>query len=121
MSDDRSYSSTRIQESGQRSYDFLNPTNIYISTRSLKRKIQMLRIVEAVRDYLASHEGKLPKTLDDIKDVPIPVDALTDQPFLWKVDGKVATLKSPPLPAIAVEPGSAADLMSVLEYRLEVK
>lgn len=101
--------------------DFSDPTLIYVSAWSLKRKIQSLRIIESVRHHLATHDGKLPETLDEIKDVSIPLDPLTNQPFQWKVDGKTATLKALPLPADVIEPGSATDRASVLEYRLQVR
>jgi hypothetical protein len=109
------------ETTGTKGFDFLNPTSIYISTWSLKRKIQSLRIIEAVRHHLAMHNNQLPETLDEIQEVPIPVDPLTDQPFQWKVDGKIATLKAPPLPDDVVEPASAVATGNVLEYRLQVK
>jgi hypothetical protein len=106
---------------GAKGFDFLDPVSIYIASWSLKRKIQSLRIIEAVRHHLAAHDGQLPETLDDIKDFPIPLDPLTDQPFRWDVDGKTATLKAPKLPVNVVAPGSATDRTSFLEYRLHVK
>jgi hypothetical protein len=101
-------------------FDFFNPTSIYVSIWSLKRKIGMLRIVEAVRDHLATHEG-LPASLDEIKHVVVPVDPLTDQPFVWTVNGNTAMLTAPPLPADLVAAGSAETAASVIEYRLEAK
>lgn len=109
------------QKTGAKRYDFLNPTSVYVTAWSLKRKIQALRIIEAVRHHLATHEGKLPEKLDEVTDVPIPYDALTDQPFIWQVNGKTATLKAPPLPADVVEPGSTIDKSSVVQYRLRVE
>ncbi|MSR60051.1 MAG: hypothetical protein EXS05_20835 [Planctomycetaceae bacterium] len=106
---------------GAKGYDFLDPVSIYVSAWSLKRKIQALRIIEAVRHHLATHDGKLPETLDDIKDVSIPLDPLTDQPFQWEVDGKTATLRAPHLPVDVIAPGSATDRASFWEYRLQVK
>jgi hypothetical protein len=109
------------EKTGARGYDFLDPVSIYVSAWSLRRNIASLRIIEAVRHHLAAHGGKLPETLDEIKDVPIPLDPLTDQAFQWKVEGKTATLKAPPLPAEVVEPDSATARGQVLEYRLQVK
>lgn len=113
---------TKSKESG-----VFDPASIYVSAWSLKRKIQSLRIIEAVRHYLATHQGQLPATLDQIKGVSIPLDPLTDQAFHWKVDGKTAVLKAPPLPAAAFvaadafEPNSATARANVLEYRLQVE
>jgi hypothetical protein len=109
------------EKTGIKGMEFLSPTSIYVSAWSLKRKIDSLRIVEAVRHHLATHNGQLPETLDDIKAVSIPVDPLTGQSFEWKVDGKIATLKAPPLPADAIEPGSSIATANALEYQLHVK
>jgi hypothetical protein len=101
--------------------DILNPTFIYVRVWSLKRKIQALRVIEGVRHHLATHDGHLPSSLDEITDVSIPVDPLRNQPFGWKVEGNTATLKAPPLPADVVLPGSVEAAASALEYRLQVK
>jgi hypothetical protein len=61
----------------------------------LDRKFAALRCVEAVRLYAAGHGGKLPPTLGDIKDVPIPDDPLTGKPFEYRVEGDRATLTGP--------------------------
>jgi hypothetical protein len=100
---------------------FLNPIHIYVSLRSSQRKIAALRIVEAVRHHLALHGGTLPDSLDQIQELPLPLDPLTDQPFQWTVDGNTATLKGPPLPSDVAKLGSPTEVASVLEYRLHVK
>jgi hypothetical protein len=109
------------RKTGEKEIDSLSPTSVYVSVWSLKRQIQSLRIIEAVRHHLATHDSRLPETLDEIEDIPIPLDALTDQPFQWKVDGKIATLKGSPLPADMIEPGSATAIANILEYRLRVE
>lgn len=109
------------EKTGAKKRDFPNPTSIYVSAWALRRKIESLRIIEAVRHHLATHDGKLPETLDEIKDVSIPLDPLTDRPFQWKVDGKTAILKAPRLPADVIETGSATDKAHDLEYQLQVK
>lgn len=84
-------------------YDFFkNPLFNYMTLHSIYRRIQTLRIIEAVRHYAAGHEGKLPEKLDDITDLPIPLDCFTDKPFVWKVEGNVGTLTAPELPADVV-------------------
>ena len=107
---------TSIKES-----EFFNPTSVYVTAWSLKRKIQALRIIEAVRHYLVEHDGKLPATLDEIKDVPIPIDPLTEAPFVWRVEGNSAVLKAQALPASAVAPNSTPASKGFLEYRLRLK
>ncbi len=98
----------RLKDSSQVMEEFLveplsfspfNSTKIYLSVWSLKRKIQALRIIEAVRHHLKMTGGKLPASLEDIDDLAIPVDPLTGQPFVWRVEGDTATLSAPLFPA----------------------
>jgi hypothetical protein len=64
------------------------------------RSIAALRVLEALRMHAASHDGKLPATLNDIKEVPIPLDPMTGNPFLYRLDKNGATLyAAPPTPA----------------------
>ena len=109
------------EKTGTKPNESFDPSSTYLSVWSLKRKIHAMRIIEAVRHHLAVREGQLPASLDEIKDVSIPVDPLTDQPFEWRVGGKTAILKAPPLPADVVVPGTAAANASYLEYELHVK
>lgn len=109
------------EATGASGLDMVEPISIYLSTWSLKRRIAALRIIEAVRDHLAHHEGQCPATLEEIDTVPIPLDPLTELPFEWRVDGPVATLKAPPLPADVVEPATAMATQHHLEYRLRLK
>jgi hypothetical protein len=59
----------------------------------IDRRIAALRIVEALRLYAAVHEGQLPKSLSEIKDVTIPVDPLTGKAFEYEVVDGTAVLK----------------------------
>jgi hypothetical protein len=61
----------------------------------LERKINALRCVEALRAYAATHEGKLPARLEDVKDAPIPADPVTGKAFVYKLTDGKATLESP--------------------------
>ncbi len=62
------------------------------------RRVAALRCVEAVRLYAAAHDGKLPASLDDIKDVPIPADPVTGKPFGYRLVGDRAFFSSTPFP-----------------------
>jgi hypothetical protein len=62
------------------------------------RRIAGLRAVEAVRAYAAGHDGKLPATLADVKEVPVPLDPATGKPFRYAVKDGVATLSAADLP-----------------------
>jgi len=76
----------------------------------LDRRVAMLRIVEAVRIYAAGHDGKLPESLDAVKEVPIPLDPVTGEPFTLKIEGDVATLVPPNAP-----------LMFLPDYRISIR
>jgi hypothetical protein len=65
------------------------------SRAKLERQIDILRCVEAIRAYAAAHDGQLPATLDDVKELPVPTDVVTGKPFVYKKDGANATLESP--------------------------
>lgn len=78
----------------------------------LGRDIAILKCVEAIRLYAASHGGKLPGVLADITEVPIPDDPLTGKAFDYKVSGSKATLESTP----------AAEVKEyALRYNLDLK
>ena len=64
----------------------------------LQRSIAALRIVEALRCYAANHQNKLPEHLEDVADLPIPVDPQTGQPFSYTLTNGRATLAGPPQP-----------------------
>ena len=59
----------------------------------MERDFTSLRIIEALRLYAYNHEGKLPESLDDIKEVPIPQsNPLTGKPFSYRLEGDTAVL-----------------------------
>jgi len=62
------------------------------------RDIALLRLTEALRMYAAGHKGKLPQSLDEIKEVPIPTNPVTGKPFPYEVHGDRATIV-PVMPA----------------------
>jgi hypothetical protein len=60
-----------------------------------ERQIDSLRVLEAIRLYAAAHEGRLPEKLDDITEVPLPLDPLYGKPFIYYLVGDKAILESP--------------------------
>jgi len=70
------------------------------ATAFLDRQIAALRCVEAIRLYAAAHDGKLPATLADIKEVPIPDDPMTGKPFDYKPEGDKAILSGSAPPGL---------------------
>ncbi len=61
------------------------------------RRFEVLRVIEALRIYAAAHEGNLPKKLEDVTEVPIPIDPVTGKAFEYRREGDVATLRGPAL------------------------
>ena len=68
------------------------------SRTRMDRRVAALRCVEAVRLYAAAHDGKLPASLDDVTDVPIPMDPVTGKPFGYRLVGDRAFFSSTPFP-----------------------
>ncbi len=53
-----------------------------------------LQNIEAIRMHLAQ-TGKLPATLDEIRVVPVPLNPVTHEPFLYRLEGDTAILELP--------------------------
>ncbi len=69
--------------------------NVFKAANRLDRHVAALRCVEALRIYAARH-GRWPTRLEDVKDVPVPLDPLTLKPFNYKVrDGNHAVVATP--------------------------
>lgn len=66
------------------------------SLAQLDRHIALLRTVEAIRDYVARHEGRLPERLDQMVDLPLPINPMTGRPFAYRVEGRTVFLDAPP-------------------------
>jgi hypothetical protein len=67
----------------------------YVRAR-LDRQLAALRCVEAIRLYAAAHGGRLPATLADVKEAPVPADPFLGKPFAYRLDKGSATLEDPP-------------------------
>jgi hypothetical protein len=88
---------------------------VYAATVRLDRHIAALRCVEAIRLYAAAHDGKLPAALDQIAEVPVPVDPMTGKSFEYQADGTKARLSA------AAPPGMASFPQNALDYELILK
>jgi len=71
-----------------------------------ERDFAILRCVEAIRMYAGENGGQLPKSLDDITKVPVPIDPMYGRAFDYKVTDSGAVLESPVPPG-----GNAKDGM----------
>jgi hypothetical protein len=78
----------------------------------LDRRLAALRCVEAVRLHAASHEGRLPSVLDEIKEVPVPADPMSGQAFGYRISGSSAALEAP------LDLGRPAELSTIYEITL---
>jgi hypothetical protein len=67
----------------------------FVALHRLDRRIAALRCVEAIRIHAAAHGGSLPQRLEEITEVPVPIDPLLDQPFHYEASGDHATLSAP--------------------------
>jgi hypothetical protein len=68
----------------------------------LEEFVAALRCVEAVRLDAAAHDGKLPASLGDVTEVPLPVNPFTGKGFdgEYKVSGDTAVFDMPPPPGM---------------------
>jgi hypothetical protein len=57
-----------------------------------ERELAAIRCIEAIRAYAAAHQGKLPQSLDQITEVPIPDNPLTGKPFPYRLENQTAIL-----------------------------
>lgn len=59
-----------------------------------ERRVAALRAVEAIRLHAAVHDGRLPESLDQITEVPVPVNPFTGEAFAYRLEGETAVLKA---------------------------
>jgi hypothetical protein len=76
---------------------------VYAAHVRIDRRIAALRCVEAVRLYAAAHDGKLPQSLEEIKDAPTPLDPVTGKAFDYHVAGDRAFLSCTPFPGLPTD------------------
>ncbi|HIG26868.1 MAG TPA: hypothetical protein EYQ50_03380 [Verrucomicrobiales bacterium] len=76
-------------------YDLLPAvTKTYFRFAILERRIDELRILEALRLYAGSSGAGLPESLDQIKEVPIPLNPMTGELFIYERTGEGSVLKA---------------------------
>ena len=59
----------------------------------LTQNIDRLRLIEAIRLYAYHHDGQLPERLDQITEVPVPVNPATNEPFPYRLEGDTAIIE----------------------------
>ena len=81
---------------------------VFAAVHRTDRRFAFLRCVEAIRLYAAHHGGKLPASLGDITEVPVPVEPITGRPFEYEMKGDTAKVKLPLRPGEEAPPGQTA-------------
>ena len=66
--------------------------SLYFIEARIKRQLAAVRVIEAIRLYAADHGGKLPAKLEEIREVPLPINPVTGKPFAYRLDGDTAIL-----------------------------
>lgn len=61
----------------------------------VERRIAALKVIEAIRLNAAAHGGRLPGSLDQITEVPVPADPATGEPFIYRAADDAALLHAP--------------------------
>jgi hypothetical protein len=64
------------------------------STLRVDRQVAILRVIEALRLHAASHDGRLPESLGEITEVPVPDDPATGEPFIYRAADSAAILQA---------------------------
>jgi hypothetical protein len=72
---------------------------VVLARERLERQFAALRCVEAIRLHAAEHGGKLPASLADVNEVPLPLCPVTGKPFEYRLQGASALLSAPEVPA----------------------
>ncbi len=61
----------------------------------MQREIDAIRAIEAIRWSAAGSGGKLPASLADLQQCPVPMDPVTGAPFIYRVEEDKAVLELP--------------------------
>ncbi len=68
-----------------------------LSVARQHRSLEIARLIEAVRLYASIHEGRLPGSLNEITEVPVPTDPLWGKPFELTADRDTIVIQSAPV------------------------
>jgi hypothetical protein len=63
----------------------------------IDRDIAVLRAIEMLRMYAASHNLELPTRLSDVTGAPVPIDAMTGKPIEYELKEDIGVIKVTPL------------------------
>ncbi len=66
--------------------------NVWATFSDTDREIALLRCVELLRDFAASHDRHLPESWDAVKNLPVPIDPVTGKRFSYQLQGDHAVI-----------------------------
>ncbi len=81
----------------------------------MEREFTLLRHVEALRLYAALHQGRWPDSLDDLRELPLPVDPFTGKGFTYRHENKTAILEA------FAPPGMIPNEANWIRYELTIR
>jgi hypothetical protein len=64
-----------------------NVHQAWATVTHVDRCLAAQQVVESIRAYAAAHDGKAPASLEELKDLPVPLDPSTDKPFAYEAQG----------------------------------
>ena len=73
----------------------VKPLGHFLGISRFERRVAALSVVEAVRHYAATHDGKAPASLEVLTETPAPDDPFTGKPFEYKVDAEGFQVSAP--------------------------
>ena len=93
-----------------------SPYSAYLGVQRIERQIDALRVVEALRHHAATHDGQFPVSLDEITEIPVPVDPITGLPFGYRLDDDSALLS-----AVGIRVSEIEAPVAEIRYRLTIR
>ena len=94
--EDRLYTDQPFENLGRAIGSMLLPATYQIRSAQLmiESQLRAFQVVEAIRMHVAD-TGELPKTIDEIKIVPVPLNPGTGKKFVYWLDGDTAVIDIP--------------------------
>lgn len=83
----------------------------------LQTHLSATQTIEALRMHAAANQGQLPRTLEEVTIVPVPLNPATDQPFEYQVADGVATLLVRPPPGQPIGSWNARNYVIRIETK----
>ncbi len=86
---------------------------ILFMAKRLDNNLNAMQCVEAIRNYAATHNGRLPEKLSDISDLELPTDVMNDKAFGYNRNATGAVLQS--------QMPEGGDVVDTVRYQIVLK